>query len=58
MDAEKGKIARWRIVVVFGVMALAVLGVPSLPGRHHLIYWGIAFLVEAALCLTLLPFRS
>jgi hypothetical protein len=35
-----------------------VLGIPSLPGKNHLIYWCIAFLIEATLCATLLPFRK
>ena len=53
-----GKIATWRIAVVYGVMFLFVIGIPSLPRPHHLVYWAIAFILEAALCLTLLPFRK
>ncbi len=52
------KIAPWRILVVYGVMFLFVIGIPSLPRPHHLVYWVIAFILEAALCLALLPFRN
>ena len=52
------KIAPWRIVVVYGVMFLFVIGIPSLPRPHHLVYWAIAFILQAALCLALLPFRT
>ena len=50
------RIAPWRIVVVYAVMLLFVMGIPSLP-RPHALYWGLALLVETALCVIVLPFK-
>ncbi len=55
MDLSKKKISFWRIAIVFGAMFLFVLGIPSLPGTHRLIYWAIALVVEITLCAILLP---
>lgn len=51
---EEKKISRWKIAIVFGTMLLFVLGIPSLPRPHHLIYWSVALVVEAVLCVLLL----
>jgi hypothetical protein len=40
MTGEAKKISSWRVAVIFGVMFVFVLGIPSLPGKHHSIYWG------------------
>jgi hypothetical protein len=58
MTREAKKISPWRVAVVFGVMFVFVLGVPSLPGKHHLIYWGIAVVIEFVICVALLPFNT
>jgi hypothetical protein len=58
MRGEAQKISRWRVAVVFGAMLVLVLCVPSLPRKHHLVYWAVAFVVEAGVCAWLLPFRS
>jgi hypothetical protein len=58
MTREAKKISPWRVAVVFGAMFVFVLGVPSLPGKHHLIYWGIAVVIEFVICVALLPFNT
>ena len=58
MTGETKKISSWRVAVIFGVMFVFVLGIPSLPGKHHSIYWGVALVVEAVICATLLPLNS
>jgi hypothetical protein len=58
MSSATKKISLWRRAVVFGAMFIFVLGIPCLPGPHHLIFWNIAVVVEAALCATLLPFTK
>jgi hypothetical protein len=58
MNDKAQKASPWRLAVVFGASLVFVLGIPSLPGKNHLIYWCIAFLIEATLCATLLPFRK
>jgi hypothetical protein len=51
------KIIPWKLTILFGTMLLFVLGIPSLPPAHRLVYWVLALVVEATLCLTLLWLR-
>jgi hypothetical protein len=54
MNSDSKKIPPWKLVVVFGTMLAFDLGIPSIPGKHHLIYWTIACVIEAVICALLL----
>jgi hypothetical protein len=59
MGVRPRKLYHWRSGIVLLIAAIFSLGIPSLPHRdHHLLFWVIAFLIEAALIVFFCPFDS